>query len=304
MIAASRSLWIVALAIAVIVHAALGWALVADNRVETEGGAGAQEVRIGTSFADMAAGTPEATEPTEIVQPEAATPAPAAHVQHAEPLTPPQDEVPAEAPRVMPQLADDAVPTVVAALPETPVVSQPIAKSQDVIEADETAEPAVTRSLRPKRRSDAFEEKNRPVVEKTAPKKPTPKREPARTTRGSAEQNQRAGSTSGSDQAAAASPGAARANSAAPGNAAASNYPGLVMQRISRVPRPRSGSRGTAVVAFSISASGGLAGVSIARTSGSATLDSAAVRMIHTAAPFPPPPSGARRSFSLSIEGR
>jgi protein TonB len=58
------------------------------------------------------------------------------------------------------------------------------------------------------------------------------------------------------------------------------------------------------VVAFSVSASGGLAGVSIARSSGSAALDAAALRMVQRAAPFPPPPKGAQRSFSISIKGR
>lgn len=297
MIASSRSLWIAALALAIIVHAALGWALMADSSVEIEGGSGVQEVQIGNSFADMVAGTLEATEAGATVQPDAAEPAPATPVQQAKPLTPVQPKVPAEVPR---PTADDAVPTVAAAS-EAPA---PLAKPQEVVEADETADPALTRSLRPQQRSAAFEDRNSPPVKKPAPKKPAPKAEPTSRPRGNDDQNQRAGATSGRNQATAATPGAARAGAAAPGNAAASNYPGLVMQKISRTPRPRAGSRGTAVVAFSVAAGGGLAAVSIARSSGSAELDSAAVRMIQSAAPFPPPPPGAQRNFTLNIKGR
>ncbi|WP_156883657.1 energy transducer TonB family protein, partial [Salipiger mucosus] len=49
---------------------------------------------------------------------------------------------------------------------------------------------------------------------------------------------------------------------------------------------------------------GGLAGVSIARSSGSRRLDRDAMRVIQRAAPFPPPPSGARRSYSIQIVGQ
>ncbi|WP_113910833.1 energy transducer TonB family protein [Roseovarius dicentrarchi] len=302
MIAASRSLWIAALAVAVVIHAALGWALMADQSVETEGGAGAQDVRIGSSFADMVAGTLEASEPAETVQPDVAEPAPATPVEAAE--APVQHDTLAETPRAQPQLADDAVPTVAATPSAPPEAAQPPEPAQDVVEATDTAEPAVTRSLRPKRRTDAFETKNRQAAKTPEPAKPAQRRKPASQPRGNAEQNQRAGAASGSEQAPARAQGTSRGASSAAGNAAASNYPGLVMKRISRVPRPRAGSRGTAVVAFSISGGGGLAGVSIARSSGSAALDKAALRMIRAAAPFPPPPAGAQRSFTLNIEGR
>jgi len=70
------------------------------------------------------------------------------------------------------------------------------------------------------------------------------------------------------------------------------------------VPRPRVGVRGQSVVAFRIAAGGGLASVSIAIRSGSAKLDAAAMRAIQRAAPFPVPPEGARRDFTIRIVGR
>ena len=59
-----------------------------------------------------------------------------------------------------------------------------------------------------------------------------------------------------------------------------------------------------AVVAFRVASNGGLTSVSIARSSGSSALDQAALRVDQRSAPFPPPPNGARRSFSVQIKGR
>lgn len=283
MIAASRRLGVLALALAVAVHAALGWALMAEQEVAIESGAGAQEVRVGTSFADMAAGTLEAIETTDLseaIEPEALN------------SMQPDSVEPVETPLAVSELAADAVATIAAS--EVP----------EVVEALDQPGAAVSRSLRPQRRSEAFEKKNEQVVEKAAPAPAKKRREPAKQPRGNAEQNQQAGAANGNSQATATASGAARGSAAASGNAAVSNYPGLVMKRVSRVPRRKAGSRGTAVVAFSISANGGLASASIARSSGSAALDRAALRMIQSAAPFPPPPPGAQRSFSINVEGR
>lgn len=171
----------------------------------------------------------------------------------------------------------------------------------------------VTRSLRPKQRSAAFEKKHKVTPQpkrkkQAAPAKrrvaePAPKRQQKKASQAGAKQNTRAGTTSGKAQATARSSGSGGKSKSA-GNAAASNYPGLVMRRISRAGRPRVNSRGAAVVAFSISSGGGLSSVSVARSSGSSALDRAAVRVVRTAAPFPKPPAGARRSFTIKIQGR
>lgn len=313
MIAASRSLAAMAFVLAVVIHAALGWALMADVEVEIEGSAGAREARLGTSFADMAIGTLEATEAEEMAEPvepdvietaepETMQPVPV-QPEIAEPLVP-------DRPEVVAALEPDAVPTIEAAKPETPASEERDApvkadRAEEVVEAEESE--AVSRSLRPRQRSAAFEKKNEPVVRKPAPeparkpeKAPAPKAQP----RGNAEQNNTAGAATGNAAARAATSGNAGGSAATSGNAAASNYPGKVMQRLSRAARPRVGARGTAVIAFTVAGGGGLAGVSVARSSGSAALDRAAARMVQSAAPFPPPPPGAQRSFSISIEGR
>jgi protein TonB len=74
--------------------------------------------------------------------------------------------------------------------------------------------------------------------------------------------------------------------------AAAKRYPASARAR---------GATGTAVVAFSIDAGGALAGVSLTRSSGQPDIDAEAVASVHRAAPFPAPPPGAPRSFSVPM---
>jgi colicin import membrane protein len=64
------------------------------------------------------------------------------------------------------------------------------------------------------------------------------------------------------------------------------------------------GASGVAVVAFSIDASGALGGASIRRSSGDAGLDGEAVATVRRASPFPPPPPGAPRAFSIGLNYR
>ena len=156
---------------------------------------------------------------------------------------------------------------------------------------------AVSRSLRPRMRTPEFEAANKPAA------KPKPKVKPAAPSGGGAARNARAGSLSGNIGAKSRAKGT-EGHKAASGNAAASNYPGLIMRKLSRARRPNVNARGAAVVSFSIAANGGLASVSLSGSSGSSALDRAAVRVVRNAAPFPPPPNGARRRFSIQIQGR
>jgi protein TonB len=85
------------------------------------------------------------------------------------------------------------------------------------------------------------------------------------------------------------------------GNAAVSNYPGKVMAKLRRAMRSvsksaRAKARNDAQVAFTVSAGGGVSGIRIARSSGSAEFDQVALALVRRAAPFPPIPAGAGRS--------
>lgn len=322
MIAASPLAKGVAALAAVALHGAVVASLFSGEDAQIEGGTPGVEASLGDSFADMSTGVMTAQTPEEVIEkapakaeasqipPDQAVEAPRMpEVSRAVPVITRADQP--EASSVAPVRADDVVVAARASDERAQVVaarpSQRVAPSPDT--AVETArEPslAVSRSLRPKTRSAAFEAAHKAVPRGTAA--PEPKAAPAKTAgtvqpKGNAKQSAKTGDATGRKTApSAGSTGASK--KAALGNAAASNYPGLVLKRISKVPRPRVGSRGTAVVAFRISSNGGLAAVSLARSSGSPKLDQAALTVIRQAAPFPPPPPGARRSFSINVQGR
>ncbi|MDP2355027.1 MAG: TonB family protein [Beijerinckiaceae bacterium] len=59
--------------------------------------------------------------------------------------------------------------------------------------------------------------------------------------------------------------------------------------------------QGVVVVSFGVASSGAAEGVRIARSSGHAVLDGAALSSVRRASPFPPPPPGAPRSFTVPM---
>lgn len=308
MIPVSRRARASAAVLALAAHGALGWQLAPELSVEIEGGAGAAEARIGTAFADMAAGTLTAAPPQETAQPAAApkarraeaAPQPLRPAPAAEPVRPAPPELLAPAPSATAARPDAPAPALPADAPpaEAPRAAPAQAVAAPSPDASERAGAAETvaatdpeaaapdRSLRPPLRPERRAE--------AAPPAP----------RGNADRSARAGAETGRRQAEAARSAAQEGRAGSVGNAAASNYPGEVLRRIARVPRPSVGLRGSAMVAFTVSGSGGLASVSVARSSGAARLDRAALDVVRAAAPFPAPPEGARRSFSIEIRSR
>jgi len=333
-----------ALSVAIAAHGALALALVARDENRVEGATGAAEVRLGTAFTDMSAGTLTAA-PAEHV--EIAEPAPpqrvkaqeATHARSAQAVrpettpraapVPPEKAAPAEPDS--PQRAEPAhTPAAKAAPPATPETSAtPLAAARpdatesanppaaqtlrpartealaaapppDRLEGAEPESAAVARFLRPKPRSEKLAALQPPARDRD----PAPK--PARRTPsapGNAEQSARAGDALGKADATARQSGNQGRRQEA-GNAAVDNYPGAVMRVLSRAGKPRVNARGAAVIAFTVAAHGGVASVSLAQSSGSPALDQAAVRLVRGAGPFPRPPQGARRSFSVRIQGR
>jgi protein TonB len=68
--------------------------------------------------------------------------------------------------------------------------------------------------------------------------------------------------------------------------------------------KPRSvGASGSVTVSFAIGASGSLRNARVARSSGKALLDQAALATIRQGAPFPPPP-GAGKNYTIRIDFR
>ncbi|MEQ9259799.1 MAG: TonB family protein [Roseovarius sp.] len=337
-----------ALVSAVALHGVALWALTGQPSVEIGGAAGGAEASLGSSFADMAAGTltpstpqerqavtpPEAVtapDPAEIAEPavpetitetttetitaaeasdapEPVPQAPEAQRADAPSLASPEAEVPEDRAEpviaaAIPQAAEADFPEPVQPRPVAPATSVAPSKPQEVIEAEEERATAVTASLRPRSRpAPAADPAPAPAPQPVARAEPAPQPAAKPQAQGNAAQSARTGTAAGSEavrEQAKAGTGQATQS----GNAAASNYPGVVMQKISRVRRPQVGARGTAVVAFTIAPGGGLSGLSLAQSSGSGALDQAALGVIRRAAPFPAPPPGAQRSFSIRIKG-
>lgn len=282
-------------------HAAMLGLASKDEAPQVEGGAPATVAELGNSFADMAAGvmTPDAVETVqEVAEP------PAQHPDTAQETLPePVEMAPTEPVEAVPAETQPSVAVPVAPVPTTPLQAQErpsevTAALTPEVQRALPEEPATQVSRRPALRPKSIEAQAPKPQPKPAPKpKPQPK--------GNAKANAAAGATDGQAGAkarAAADRQAAAAASAA--NAAASNYPGQVMARIARLPRPRTSSRGSATIAFTIAGNGGLSGARVAASSGSAQLDQAALELVRRASPFPPPPIGAQRSFSIRIKGR
>ncbi len=321
MIPSSPSLKITLIAVSAMAHAAAALAFFATPRIEVAGGATATvEARLGNSFEDLAVGThaPDVSE-TPVVKPEKvesfAEPA-----EVGEPTIAKASVAPLTTARTVekPRLP---LPPVEASRPEAPLptgannVLAQIIDSQTLVQPEQTVLAAVVPrtelaeptpdAKRPKPETLTATTQDRAVEASPRPSKRPERRAPPPTQQGNSARAESAGSASG----ASVSPNTRQSNTTgwnneASGTAAASNYPGLVMRKLSRVRKPRVGSEGAAVIRFSIGTNGGLSGIAVARSSGNARLDRAALQVVRRAAPFPKPPSGARRDFTIEIRGR
>lgn len=335
MIRSSVTLGVLALVTSGALHFG-GLSFMPRAKVLVEGGAQLQEVRLGNSFQDVASGvqsalTPqdtaeesppsEATEtppPEELTRPPAPEPLQSQEPETTEPRAPteaaqdtPSETAEAPAPpeplKPLQEPAKAPAPQTLAALLPTEALPAPAPEQ-------ESEAPQVSRrpALRPKTVEDAAA-KAKPKPKKTAkaqkPKpqkktKPKKARKKTKPKKGTNAPSQRAGKATGTSKGKAKQKSAGKARSKKAGNAKASNYAGLVMRKISRMRRPRVDSRGTARVAFRVSSSGSITSIRIAKSSGSAALDKAALQLVRRAAPFPRPPQGAQRSFTVSIKSK
>lgn len=297
----------------------------APEPIAVEGGGGASISTLGESFADMAKGAdvpePEVAKPVEMPvtppppiakTPPAAAPAPDALNAPTPPVDePPQADAPVEA--AEPEITQAAPPEIenMAALAPWQDSASPVPEHAAPTERAPSPSPAPIDRLVAEPETPAPQVSARPRArpERAAPERPqqaTPPK-PQRTVRqqpGNSNRDSRAGDASGRDTAQPQKAGPAQTAATRSGTAAAANYPGQVMRQIQRTRRERVNARGSAQVSFTIAANGGLAALGIARSSGSARLDQVALQQIRRAAPFPRPPTGAQRSFTLRIDGR
>ena len=199
-----------------------------------------------------------------------------------EPSPPPVAEAPP------PPVAEPPPPPAAKAPPPKPVV-EPTPRPAPL------ASPATTRVAKPPPPSE------RPTPPRVA--KPTPAEK--KSTTNSREPPESSRSASRATKLAYLPPQAAPAASSAEAGA----YQGEVLGRIAAQKRyPEAASerapQGVAIVRFSIAASGQLAGASLSQSAGDPLLDAEALATVRRASPFPPPPAGAPRNFSVPLSYR
>ncbi|NGO50213.1 TonB family protein [Allomesorhizobium camelthorni] len=284
---------------------------------------------------EPAAPVTETLEPVEATPVEPETPpqtAPVAEPQPAEPA--PQETATTEANPAPEILATDTVqpvddenivsPSAQAVEPalEPTAEAAPAAPTETVTEApaENVAEPLPDESFetlaavapipepRPKAPTEKPAEKveKKRAPEKETPAKPQEKSAKKRTagSKGNATADTRRGQADGQAKGSAVAESKGGKRQSAAGNAAVSNYPGKIVSKLRRAAR-RQKLQGKVMVAFTVSANGGVGGVRVVRSSGSPVLDNAAIETVRRAAPFPAIPEGAGRSswpFAVPLE--
>lgn len=284
-----------ALAASLAVHTAVLAGLApSSDAVQMDGGAPVAIAAIGTDFQDF-------TQGADPSQPAPATQS-ATVAAHRPPPTP-------AAPAITHQPEAPTTPYATAEL-RTPAALQPSAQTVASATAVTRATPsAAAAPLTPDPEvttRTAESDTPRPRQRPNHQARPAARSQTASAAQaaGDADRDARRGDARGRPQAAATVAAQREAPATAPGEAAAVNYPGQVMRQIQRVRRERLRARGVAVVAFAIAANGSLATARIARGSGDATLDRAALAHLQRAAPFPAPPPGAQTRFSFEFVGQ
>lgn len=182
---------------------------------------------------------------------------------------------------------------------QTDAVVAAVAPTETVIagtaEAEESLPPPAPPTAQPARPPERKPEPQ-PVKPRTEKMAALP-RPPAETPKEGARPSRKGGAPSRASTGAA--PGAGRVSASA---GDIMGYAARVRARVAGNRPSGRGQRGTAVVSFGVSRSGGLTYVRLSRSSGAAALDQAALAAVRRSAPFPPPPAGApasRLAFSV-----
>jgi periplasmic protein TonB len=179
-----------------------------------------------------------------------------------------------------------AIQPLQAAAPEQVTPSQaPTPVASEVLEPVET-QTLVTPPAMPTPLSQRPPDAPRP------PPRPEPVR-PAVEPRPAAPGNR--GNSNADSQASAGSATPQSSSNGSGGDAEVARYPSQVIGKLRSAMR-QGGRRGEVLVRFTVTANGGLAGISISRSSGDSEVDAAGVAIVQRAAPFPPIPAAAGRS--------
>ncbi|AML51799.1 cell envelope integrity protein TolA [Falsihalocynthiibacter arcticus] len=288
MIRSSNTIGIFCFLGAIAAHGAVMVGTSQKTTVEIETGIGAPVTTFGTAFANLAIGV-ESGEVISVNPAQQPKTAAATMPIRTAALKPKQQALNETAvlQKTMPHISR------VSALQAQPTaVAHP--------QAETPAKPLTTKTIKPTNEPPEAKQQKEP---KRIPNKPVPPK--AGPKGNNTKENAAAGTLDGQKEAKSATKGvtSSKKNSSG-GNAATSNYPGKVFNKIKRAPRKKVNVKGEALVSFEIASNGGLVSVSLARSSGSEALDRAAVSQIKSAAPFPSPPEGARKRYTVSLKGK
>ena len=299
----------------------------ASSEDQTLAGGPTQLAMVGNGFEDAVADTISSATDPEPIDPTEADPSAAAV---AEPMVTP----PVEAPNVgveaaspvpsdsilSPPVTDTVDPTTAAsqtvpnaALP-APIADTPnssAAPAQSIAPTTATPAPLAAAAIAPR---ETVVGQSAPVAQTPTADTPRPQQRIPRPTRadppaptqpqGNAQETARVGQADGAVQGTATQTQRGDAGQAAADGRAIARYPQQVLRRLSRIRPPNTRFDGAALVGFTVTANGGLARLSIARSSGNAEFDRLALTYVQRAVPFPAPPTGAQRSFSVTVRGR
>lgn len=297
----SRLMGLAAVFAAAAAHAGFAY-MIRGEQAEQAGGQTGLAAE-GFAFADLVQGTdvPEATselleaETTEVAEkPVLQVQPPVAEAVRTEAVAVRAPVANAEP--VLPFAQTEPVETQQVASPVQPQSQAEPAGQQQPEEAETAPEPDIQEPLP--------EAKPEPKPEPRPDPEPDPKPRRKQQRGNNTEANAAAGTATGTAAKnagqATSAPGAAKQQ----GNAAADNYRGQVLRRVMRAKRQKVNIRGAVLVRFTITGSGALGSARIAKSSGSAKLDSIALAQVRRAAPFPPPPEGAKTTYSVRIKGK
>jgi TonB family protein len=237
----------------------------------------------------------EKTPPREVVNTALPTPEPPKESRSISQAPP---ELKRPQPPAPPPPAATEPPIVTAALP-APEAAPEQKEPEKAVEHTSVIEPVVPP---PQPEQKSAEQPPKPEPKKSEPRKPEAKKsvekaEPKSTPRPPSEAAKKGTNSSRTLETAANKNGKATAT---PGEA--NQYAARVRSKIARNRPDGFNQRGTTIVAFVISNSGGLSQVSVASSSGNARLDQAALQAVRNSAPFPTPPPGlSQRQLTFSI---
>lgn len=303
--------------------------------ISAQGSGPIAEASLGNSFADMVSGvaqpvTPDTTDgvlskdalqvdTAEPSPPAEAASTPVADISETAPSPRPKATNPSSTPRATmgPAIASETElvrpspvpPSRIAALAPTTAQPERIApnrtETSEVETTRETAPQAQPSETEPTETATQITGQAPIVVQQADASTERPRARPDRRQRpaqqGSSDQDATRGANSGTQDAASSNASSSNQGASQQGDsAAATNYPGRVWSKLQRGRRSGAAGRGTAVVTFRIASNGALVSVAIARSSGNARLDRAALRHVRRTAPFPAPPVGAKTSFNFS----